>query len=48
MYSFTNKHSKVFGYVSVLFTGLGFTIVSPVLPFLTLPSMYIYFFMQKR
>ncbi|HAR0782529.1 MFS transporter, partial [Enterococcus faecium] len=27
----------VFGYVSVLFTGLGFTIVSPVLPFLTLP-----------
>lgn len=37
MYSFTNKHSKVFGYVSVLFTGLGFTIVSPVLPFLTLP-----------
>ncbi|MDV4941854.1 MFS transporter, partial [Enterococcus faecium] len=26
-----------FGYVSVLFTGLGFTIVSPVLPFLTLP-----------
>ncbi|WP_447300831.1 MFS transporter, partial [Enterococcus faecium] len=29
--------SKVFGYVSVLFTGLGFTIVSPVLPFLTLP-----------
>ncbi|MCH0490800.1 MFS transporter, partial [Enterococcus faecium] len=30
-------HSKVFGYVSVLFTGLGFTIVSPVLPFLTLP-----------
>ncbi|MBG8401784.1 MFS transporter [Enterococcus faecium] len=37
MYSFTNKHSNVFGYVSVLFTGLGFTIVSPVLPFLTLP-----------
>ena len=37
MYSFTNKYSKVFGYVSVLFTGLGFTIVSPVLPFLTLP-----------
>ena len=37
MYSFTNKHSTVFGYVSVLFTGLGFTIVSPVLPFLTLP-----------
>ena len=37
MYSFTNKHSKVLGYVSVLFTGLGFTIVSPVLPFLTLP-----------
>ncbi|MEG7963979.1 MFS transporter [Enterococcus faecium] len=37
MYSFTNKHSKVFGYVSVLLTGLGFTIVSPVLPFLTLP-----------
>ncbi|MET2050659.1 MFS transporter [Enterococcus faecium] len=37
MYSFTNKHSKVFGYVSVLFNGLGFTIVSPVLPFLTLP-----------
>ena len=37
MFSFTNKHSKVFGYISVLFTGLGFTIVSPVLPFLALP-----------
>lgn len=37
MFSFTNKHSKVFGYISVLFTGLGFTIVSPVLPFLVLP-----------
>ena len=37
MYSFTNNHSKVFGDVSVLFSGLGFTIVSPVLPFLTLP-----------
>lgn len=37
MFSFKNKHSKVFGYISVLFTGLGFTIVSPVLPFLALP-----------
>ncbi|HGF7629004.1 TPA: MFS transporter [Enterococcus faecium] len=37
MFSFTNKHSKVFGYISVLFPGLGFTIVSPVLPFLALP-----------
>lgn len=37
MYTANTKHSKIFGYFSVLLTGLGFTIVSPVLPFLITP-----------
>ncbi len=32
-----NKHALIFGFISVFLTGLGLTIVSPVLPFLVAP-----------
>lgn len=33
----TNKHALIFGFISVFLTGVGLTIVNPVVPFLVAP-----------
>lgn len=40
-HSYSNKHALIFGFISVFLTGLGLTIVNPVLPFLVAPYVKV-------